>query len=331
MDNNLLHSVLKDAVYALAHAKFDDVRVILDKPYKKAMDAETSEAVKQQASYLYENLWIASSDAARYRLPLEKVRKYVLNKFDFTIITNEEKFEQSANLLHKYLHNISENRLLQAEAFTKHEAQLMEQFKGGSDGLLGVIKGKIAYNIDLVKRRWIGDHHAGTEIILDAAKEVSNEASKLPPPEPPKISLTYSTNSFLDNNLIANKTPKPQVHSVILESTGMQEYGGVKQLNNNLRKAGALLMGGTGAVLVVHGARNMFCAFNPKQHQHLLLEGSQDTASERKIDWAQLAVGTAEAIAGSALIYRSATGRWSTDVLRGSAERFFECKHELGK
>ncbi len=342
MSNSPVYKLLKEAVTALTEYRIDDVSKMLDKPYQQAIRAETDPEIKEKAAALWSDLKTAISDPVKDRLDMKKVHDSVLSKFkESSPIPPKNQIGIASELLHNALHKVSTHRLQQAEALTIHEKDRLESFS--TDGWVGKVTGAAKYNIDVMKRRWDGDYLAGAtskEIDLGIADDTITNISEPPTPPPAPQSGTSmggkgmadsilnkgGFNSFDGIKDIPKKShtpPAPQ--KTKLDEKALEEFGGVDILDKPWKKARALAIGALGTGLVVHGARNMYLSFNPDTDTHLELNEKQ--TEQKGINWTRLAVGTAEAIAGSAIIYRAAVGKWTLGAVEGKADALLNCDH----
>ena len=322
MSHSPVYNLLKEAVTALSEYRIEDVQKMLDEPYQQAIKAETDNVLKEKAASLYNNLKLAVSEPVKDRMSMNKISQYVVGKFNQEDLSGVKQVEQASSNLHQFIHNISETRLQQAKAFTQHESELLDSMSTG--GWVGKIKGAVQYNVDVAKRRWGDD--LGKEVTLKTVKEAVIDT--------PSDDNNLSVSSLLSNNSksyfenLEKNSSKPDL-TVTIEEGSLEEFGGVKHLDTPLKRAGAIAVGALGAGLAVHGVRNMYLSFNPEANKHLELD--EESAQKDGINWTRLAVGAAEAVAGSAIIYRTAIGKWSAGVVEGKAEALLDCNHTIGR
>jgi hypothetical protein len=170
---------------------------------------------------------------------------------------------------------IDATRLEQADFVTEFEKALFEE-KGWKD-----------YYVDLVQRRWLGDHHAG---------------------------------KILEDGKIITPNPDTIVKSLRLEKKALEEFGQVTILDTPLKQAGATLASVAGIGLVAHGVHNVYRAFQPDPQEKLELTELGHVPPEDRVNWLRLVVGAGEIGAGAATLHRQLTGRWGLGAIEGKRD-----------
>ncbi len=325
--NNLVRRHAQNLQQSLLQLSHDDAQYWLSKP----LNVEKTIEVLEDGADVEKNITV--KDLITKRLNSDELARH-----DSNATINGAFIE-----LQEVLHEVNNTRTAQAAALTQYEATRFSELTENK-GFLSRIAGVVRYNGELIRDRWKGSHADGTSVTFDASgglfsniKSTPNldskavqEAAKQAQDQVEQVNGKLGINEALGENIgnFVNKAKEnnspsnDNIRSVTLDGKSLGEFSKVSKLDTKLKKATAAGITLLGGGLLVHGAHNAMCAFNPQKDQHLEVEELGQTTSSEGINWTRLAVGAGEAALGAAVMYRGLSGRWGLGAVEGYAERF---------
>jgi hypothetical protein len=303
-----LSDILIAAAKQFKGGKYDDaIKTLQSKGYAEAinaLDGEQHKGLKATAASIFEHMGIAASSSVRDRIDDKKIAATVhaINFIDKQIEKDTLSPKHLTNLSGAFsnlVHQIDKEREFQSKLLTQHESELL------GEGL----KNRIDYNINLIGRRW--SDAKNIKDIEIPPKEVVQKLTETTP----EIDLLSKGNGILGGGNPFEQLPKTNVQTeTILEGRALEEFGGVKILDNNWKKVGAGIAIVAGVGIAAHGVYNVYQSFVNDPNEKLEVAEIGHEKPTNGVNWLRLVVGATEIGAGSYIAIQNLTGRNPFDM-----------------
>jgi hypothetical protein len=263
-----------------------------------ALDPEADKQLKETAANIFEHMGLAASEGVNWRIDDKKMGT-TIKAIDFI---DRQIAKESLSPLHltnlsyalgDLVHQIDADRDIQAKLLTQNEADLIKN-------------GWLNYNLNLIGRRW-----SSPKDIVMPVKEIVEELKETAP----EIDLLKGGSFNLGGGNPFEQTPKNNVQTqTILEGRALEEFGGVKILDDNWKKLAAGIAVVAGVGIAAHGVSNVYRAFVHDNQEQLEVAEIGHKPTKAGVNWLRLVVGVAEIGSGGFIAVQHLTGRNPLDI-----------------